>query len=79
MLIKFMQAALKKAHYEILEGEGFYGEIPGFEGVYAQAITLEECRDELASVLEEWIFIRLSKNRPIPSVDGIELKIQNVA
>jgi predicted RNase H-like HicB family nuclease len=79
MLLKFMQAALKKAHYEILENEGFYGEIPGFDGVYAQADNLEECREELSSILEEWIFIRLSRNLPIPPVDGIELKVQHVA
>jgi predicted RNase H-like HicB family nuclease len=79
MLLKFIQAALKKARYEILDGDGFYGEIPGFDGVYAQAENLEDCREELASILEEWIFIRLSRNLYIPPVDGIELKIQHVA
>ena len=79
MLIQFIQMAMKHAHYEILQGEGYYGEIPGFEGVYAQAMTLEDCRDELESVLDEWIFIRLTKNLPIPAIDGLELKIQTVA
>jgi len=79
MIIQFIQAALKKARYEILENEGFYGEIPGFDGVYAQAENLESCREELSSILEEWIFIRLTRNLPIPAVDGIELKIQNIA
>ncbi|MES0491515.1 MAG: type II toxin-antitoxin system HicB family antitoxin [Leptospirales bacterium] len=79
MLLKYIQSAMKKAHYEILEGEGFYGEIPEIEGVYAQAVTLEECRSELASILEEWIFLRLTRNLPIPTVDGIELKVKNIA
>jgi len=48
MLTDYMQAALRKARYEILPGDGtFYGEIPGFDSVYANADTLEECRDML--------------------------------
>lgn len=70
---------MKNAHYEILEGEGYYGEIPVLEGVYANADTLEGCREELSSILEEWIFFRLTRNLPIPPVDGIQLKVQSIA
>ena len=54
MLVKYMQAALHRAKYESLVEDGsFYGEIPVCNGVYANAPTLEECREELAEVLEE--------------------------
>jgi len=80
MLTNYIRAALRKARYEILPDDGsFYGEIPGFTGVYANAQTLEECRDELAEVLEEWILFRVHKNLPLPAVDGIEIKIKEVA
>jgi len=80
MLNKYIQKALHKAKYEILSDDNtFYGEIPEFQGVYANAATLEDCRDELAEVLEEWIFFRLSKNLPPPVVDGLQLSIQKVA
>lgn len=80
MLNKYIQKALHKAKYEILSDDNsFYGEIPEFQGVYANASTLEACRDELAEVLEEWIFFRLSKNLPLPIVDGLQLSIQKVA
>ncbi|HEY0657004.1 MAG TPA: type II toxin-antitoxin system HicB family antitoxin [Pyrinomonadaceae bacterium] len=80
MLSKYIQTALHKAKYEILaDDHSFYGEIPGFQGVYANAATLETCREELAEVLEEWIFFRLSKNLPLPVVDGLQLSIQKVA
>lgn len=47
MLKNYIRAAMGKARYEILPDDGtFYGEIPGFEGVYANADTLETCRDE---------------------------------
>jgi len=80
MLINYIQSALRKAKYEILEDDGsFYGEIPGFQGVYANAETLEACRDELAEVLEEWIFFRISRNLTLPTVDGLQLSIERVS
>jgi len=71
---------MRLAKYEILSDDGtFYGEIPGFDGVYANADTLEACRDELEEVLEEWILFRISRNLSLPIVDGIELIIKEVA
>ncbi|MEK6407288.1 MAG: type II toxin-antitoxin system HicB family antitoxin [Acidobacteriota bacterium] len=80
MLTKYIQAAMRQAKYEILSDDGsFYGEIPGFDGVYANLDTLEECRRELEEVLEEWILFRVSRNLPLPVIDGIELAIKEVA
>jgi predicted RNase H-like HicB family nuclease len=80
MLTDYIRAAMHRAKYEVLPDDGsFYGEIPGFDGVYANAATLEVCRDELEEVLEEWILLRVSKNLPLPVVDGIELTIKEVA
>ena len=77
MLTEFLRAAMIKAHYELLgDGEGFYGEIPGFQGLYAQADTLEACRDALASTLEDWLLFRISRNLPIPVLDGIDLAVR---
>lgn len=58
MLSKYILSAMKKARYEILKDDNtFYGEIPRFEGVYANSGTLEKCREELEEVLEEWLFL----------------------
>ena len=77
MLTEYIRAAMRKAKYEILsEDNTFYGEIPGFDGVYANADTLEGCRDELEEVLEEWLLFRVSRNLPLPVVDGLELVIK---
>lgn len=77
MLTKYIQAAMHEAKYEILPDDGsYYGEIPGFQGVYANANQLEACRDELEEVLEEWILFRISRNLPLPAVQGIELTIK---
>ena len=80
MLLESIRAALRHAKYEILADEGIYsGEIPECNGVYASAGTLEECRDQLQVVLEEWVLLRVHKNFPLPAIDGIELTIQEVA
>lgn len=80
MLTNYVRAAMNKAHYEILPDDGtFYGEIPGFDGVWANADTLEECRDELVEVLEEWIMLGISLHQPLPVVDGFKLNIGEVA
>ncbi len=77
MLTEYIREAMRKARYDILSDDGtFYGEIAGFDGVWANAETLEACRDELEEVLEEWIFFRISRNLPLPTVDGIELRIK---
>jgi predicted RNase H-like HicB family nuclease len=80
MLMEYLHAALSRAQYEILpEDQTFYGEIPECQGVYANAKTLEACRTELAEVLEEWVLFRVSRNLPLPVLDGIELAIRDVA
>ena len=77
MLLRYIQSAMRNAKYEILkEDNSLYGEIPGFEGVYANAKNLETCREELEEVLEEWILFRISRNLPLPVVNGIELSIK---
>jgi len=80
MLTNYIRSAMHRAKYEMLPDDGsFYGEIPGFDGIYANADTLEACREELEEVLEEWILLRVSKNLSLPVIDGIELKIKEVA
>lgn len=77
MLTKYLDAAMRHAHYEILSDDGtYYGEIPECRGVYANAPTLEECRNELAEVLEDWLLFSIHRNLPLPSIDGIELTIK---
>ena len=73
MLTTYIQSAMKHAKYEILDDQTFYGEIAGFQGVYANANTLEMCREELQSVLEGWIILGLRMGHSLPDVDGVRL------
>jgi len=61
----------------ILPDDGLlYGQIAGCNGVYATATTLEDCREQIEEVLEEWILFRVSRNLVLPVIDGIELSMQ---
>lgn len=76
----YIQAALTQAVYEVLPDDGsIYGEIPGFQGVYANAETQEACAGELAEVLEEWLQIRLARGRPVPIIPGVKLTTTSYA
>jgi len=77
---EYVHAAMRHAKYEVLpEDQTFYGEIPECNGVWANAANIEDCRQELKEVLEEWLFLRLRKDLPIPEVDGISLELRQVA
>ena len=59
MLTDYVEAAMRKAKYKMLpQNEGFFGEIPGFRGAWANASTLESCRNELREVLDAQALVR---------------------
>ena len=73
MLTEYIQAALGRARYEIMEDGRYWGEIPGLQGVWADADALEQCRETLREVLEDWLIVGLRLGHSIPVVDGIDL------
>jgi predicted RNase H-like HicB family nuclease len=80
MLTSYIRAAMRHARYEIVEHDGsFYGHIPAIPGVWANAKTLEACREELESVLEGWVLVSIADHSPIPDIDGNRLQIRDVA
>ena len=80
MLTAYLRAALRRAHYETIEDDGsFYGNIPGITGVWANAKTLEACREELEPVLEAWLLLSIADHSTIPEIDGNRVEIREVA
>ncbi len=80
MLTQYIRAAMQHAEYKVLPESGqYFGEIPGLQGVWATGATLEACRDELKEVLEEWLALSLSRNLPIPDIDGITISFSQVS
>ncbi len=74
MLTEYIRVAMGQATYEILPDSGtFYGQIVACPGVWADAESLEACRDELQSVLEDWIVLGLRRGHDLPVLGGINL------
>ena len=79
MFTAYVNAAMKKAHYEILpNNEGYFGKIEGLQGVWANADSLEACREELKEVLEEWILLGIKMGHAIPIINGIDLNVKEI-
>jgi len=76
VICEYVQSAIQKAQYKKIEDGTWFAEIPGFEGVWANAVSLENCRQELIDVLEEWLILKLRDGDPIPEVDGHTIKIE---
>jgi predicted RNase H-like HicB family nuclease len=76
MLIEYVNNALRKAKYEMLEDDTFFGTVPGLRGVWANEKTLEACRDELAEVIEGWVLVRVANGLDVPSVGGVRINVK---
>lgn len=74
MLIKYILNAMEHAHYKLLPDGEYYGCIPICKGVWASSENLEDCRNELQEVLEEWIILKLKDNEDLPAINGICIK-----
>lgn len=73
MLTAYINAAMGRARYKILDEGEYFGEIPGLRGVWANAKTLEACRAELQEVLEDWLVIKLRDGDPIPRIGRVQV------
>jgi len=79
MIIEYCQKAIEKAEYKKLNDGTWFADIPNFKGVWANGNTVEECRKELLSVLEEWLILKLRDKDDIPDVDGVKIEIKEQA
>ena len=76
MIKEYIEAALARATYEIIEDEEpHYGEIPSMQGVWASGKTLEECRRSLAETVEDWVLLSIAKGLPIPTLGEASIHV----
>lgn len=73
MIAEYIEAALQQAKIEQLEdNEGWYGEIPELQGVWAAGDTAEEVRADLKKVIVGWVKVRSERGQSIPKLNGVE-------
>ena len=73
---EYLHEAMCHAKYKILEDGTYYGWIEKLSGVWASANNLEECRDELESVVEGWLLLGLRMGHTITPLGDIDLNEQ---
>jgi predicted RNase H-like HicB family nuclease len=67
IITEYISAALNKAKYKLIENaEPYYGEVHGLDGVWATGKSLEECRRNLAEVIDGWLIVTLKRGIIIP-------------
>jgi len=75
MLTEYIEEALRRARYEIInDEEPYYGEVPELKGVWATGNTLEGCRKNLKEVIEGWLIISIKKGLPIPELGDLVIE-----
>jgi predicted RNase H-like HicB family nuclease len=73
MLTAYLDEAMRRAHYKILEDGSYYGWVQELPGVWAQASTLEECRTEIQEVVEDWLLLGLKLGHELPVLGDLDL------
>ena len=74
LLAEYIETAMRDATFVIFVEDGtYFGDIYGFQGVWANADTLEECRQELKEVLEDWIILGIELGHEIPVLPSMNL------
>lgn len=77
MLTDYIEQAMRKAHYELMAEGRFFAKIPKCKGLWAEGSTLEKCREELRSALEDWLLLALQLGHELPVIGGINLNRTN--
>lgn len=76
MISKYLEEALKRASYEIIDDEEpYYGEVAELQGVWASGKTLEECRQNLLDVVEGWVLLRLTNGMNVPALGQVQIEL----
>jgi len=73
MLTEYLEAAMKRAVYDQLKDKTYCGRIPECPGTIAFGKTLYECQNELKSVLEGWLLVKIRHGDYLPIIDGANL------
>ena len=63
MFNEYIAKKLRSARYKILKDGSYFGEVKGVQGVWANAKNLEDCRQELKEVLEDWFLLKIQATK----------------
>jgi predicted RNase H-like HicB family nuclease len=76
MIRDYLGEGLRRAKYSPLEDGSFAAEVRGLKGVIATGGTLEECRETLQEVIEEWVLVRVARGLDVPSLGRVKIRVR---
>lgn len=79
MISRYLAEALRRARYVALPGSGYAATVRGLRGVVAHARSLEECRAQLAEVVEEWVLVRVARGLLIPRLGKVSIRVRRAS
>ena len=59
MLTKYIEEAMKRAKFELMEDGDYFGTIPEFTGLWGSGSSLAACQEDLRGALEGWLILKL--------------------
>ena len=78
MITQYIAAAMKQSQFELMENGRYFATIPACRGCWAEGASIEECRTELQSTLEDWILLKVGLGDTMPVIDGVDINAQPV-
>jgi len=79
VITNYINEALHRARYSVVDGGVFCATVPGLPGVIATADSLENCRDQLAEVVEEWVLVRVSRGLSVPRLGTARVQVRRAS
>jgi predicted RNase H-like HicB family nuclease len=79
MIHQYIDEALHRASYSVVDGNLCRATVAGLPGVIATGATLEACRDQLAEIVEEWVLVRVSRGLSIPRLGTARVEVRRVS
>jgi predicted RNase H-like HicB family nuclease len=79
MISRYVDEALHRAAYAVVDGGTYCATVAGLPGVIATGPTLEACRDQLVELIEEWVLVRVSRGLAIPRLGTVRLQVKRAS
>ena len=76
-MAQYVQAALKRAHYEMDENGIVIASVPDASGFFAQGENFEDARENLSDVIEGNVLLALQLGLPIPPMTEVAIEVQD--
>ncbi|RLT44640.1 MAG: type II toxin-antitoxin system HicB family antitoxin [Chloroflexi bacterium] len=76
-ILDYVQAALKRARYEVDENDVVVAHVPNASGFFSQGESFEEARDNLRDAIEGNVILALQLGLPIPPMEDIVIEVQD--